>query len=124
MANEFTRITHAVSGGSEATNLNPSNVADTTVAAAYSIYTEAGASDVGQNKIPVFGYAKVKIRFHPSYYASMQYCFQMSDGTYTTPAAGSSGWSDFITVPDGAIGLRIINNANANNTVFYSLYNS
>lgn len=78
-------------------------------------------------KIPVCGYKRVKIWGNPasSAYSYIKYRFQFADNSFGTPSNAVSGWTDWITIPENAVGLQFSNNnERANITVCYALSTS
>ena len=102
MANEFTRITHTVSSGTQLVDINP-NKLTTGIIAGY-FYASAYQNDCCVY-LPVGGYANISI--FPTYNSVNYYRWHLADGTETSNVRLTwNTWNDLIK-PDNAVCLVV-----------------
>ena len=113
-------------------DINPNLVADTGStppgADAYSIYVPYRSTLFefsGVDKFPVCGYKRIKVWGFASVYNKEKFRFQFADNSFGQTIDFVSGWSDWITVPENAIGVQFAHtNSNGNMYMYYALSTS
>lgn len=89
---------------------NPTLIDDSAQANSFKIYMYHGYNKTnrpGINKIPVCGYKRIKVSADAGDHSYLKYEFQLSDGSWSHEISATSGWSDWITIPENAIAFHV-----------------
>lgn len=107
MANEFTRITHHVSGSANIpVNSNQSTVLENLSSTNTGCLILPHTDNNVYAELPVSGYDEISLKLNSTGGTSECY-FILSDSTATTPISLTDTFSNWIAIPDSAVVIKV-----------------